>query len=312
MPPEILIIGEPMVELCAAELGSLRTVRHYLVNCGGDALNVATAVCRLGGRAGLVSRVGSDEFGRLLLDFGSAEGIDMTHVITEPEGVTGIYFVARDRDQHFFTYYRKNSAASHLSPEDVPEELVARARLVHVSGITQAISEFARATVSHAVEAARRARVLLSYDPNVRLKLWKDRDQPRPLMLETVARADIVFASYDDGQFLTQLDCPDEIAMQLLNLGPRAVALKLGQKGALLATHDGIRRFAPWPVPCVDTTGAGDTFAGAFLARWVEGCSLEDCASFANAAAALSITKYGAVAGIPRRADVDALLKGEA
>ncbi len=308
MLPQILVIGEGMVELNAEEPGSLRTVRHYSVSLGGDALNVAVAVNRSGGRAGLISRVGSDEFGEILLDLCREEGVNTTHVLVEPSGSTGIYFVARDGDQHSFTYYRKDSAASHLSPADVPEEVLASAQALHVSGITQAISPSACQAVSHAIQIAKRAGVLVCYDPNVRLKLWSNPERARQVTLETASTVDILFPSYEDGRFLTGLDAPEKIADQLLALGPRAVILKLGGEGVMLRTAEGLERLPPWPVQCVDTTGAGDAFAGAFLTAWAEGRTLRDCAEFANAAAALSTTGCGAVAPIPHRAQVEAML----
>ena len=308
MLPQVVVIGEGMVELNAAEPGSLRTVRQYAVSCGGDALNVAVAVSRLGGRPGLISRVGSDEFGSLLLDLCRSEEVDTTHVLVESSGWTGIYFVARDRDQHSFTYYRRNSAASHLSPADVPEEMVASAQVLYVSGIAQAISQSACDAVSHAIRVARRAQVAVAYDPNVRLKLWDTPEHARQVMLETLASVDILIPSYEDGQFLTGLDAPDKIAEDLLSRGPRAVILKLGGEGVLLMTPEGLKRLAPWRVRCVDTTGAGDTFAGAFLTARVEGRSWGECADFANAAAALSTTGCGAVAPIPKRTQVEAML----
>ncbi|MCL5951153.1 MAG: carbohydrate kinase family protein, partial [Chloroflexi bacterium] len=133
-------------------------------------------------------------------------------------------------------------------------------------------------------------------------------EHARQVMLETLASVDILIPSYEDGQFLTGLDAPDKIAEELLARGPRAVILKLGGEGVLLMTPEGLKRLAPWRVRCVDTTGAGDTFAGAFLTARVEGRSWGECADFANAAAALSTTGCGAVAPIPKRTQVEAML----
>lgn len=307
--PEIVTLGEAMIEFNAVEAGSLRTVRHYEVGWGGDTSNVAIAVSRLGGSAGYITRVGSDDFGAMLLDLWESEGVDTAHAIVESGAATGIYFIAREGQAHSFTYYRKNSAASHLSPADIPRDYVSQARVLHVSGITEAISPSACAAVSQAVEWARAANVLVSYDPNIRPKLWENSERAREIAQASIGCADIVFPSYEDAQFVTGLSGFEEIAERLLALGPRIVMLKLGGSGAMMATQEGSWRFAPWPVRVVDATGAGDTFVGAFLTAWARGCPPAESAEFANAAAALATTGPGAVVPIPRRSDVEALLR---
>lgn len=310
MIPDIVSIGEGLVELNVVEPGPLRTARQYKVGWGGDTSNFVVAASHLGGRAGYITRVGADEFGQMLLDLWQTEGIDTSHVVIEPEGFTGIYFIARQGATHSFTYYRKDSAASHLKREDVPEDYIARAQVLHVSGITQAISQTACDAVSKAIGIARSANVRVSYDPNVRSRLW-DLERARGVVLETIQYADFVFPSREDAELILGQSKPTQIAEQLLAWGARTVILKLGSEGALLATRYGEQRFAPFRVKVVDTTGAGDTFAGAFMVAYVEGKSLVDCARSANAAAALATTGAGAVEAIPRRAQVEAFLQSK-
>lgn len=308
MIPDIVSIGEGLVELNAVEPGPLRTAWQYKVGWGGDTSNFVVAASRLGGRAGYITRVGADEFGQMLLDLWQTEGVDTSHVVIEPEGFTGIYFIARQGATHSFTYYRKDSAASHMKREDVPEDYIARAQVLHVSGITQAISPTACDAVSKAIGIARSANVRVSYDPNVRSRLW-DLERARGVVLETIQHADFVFPSREDAELILGQSEPTQIAEQLLARGARTVILKLGSEGALLATRYGEQRFAPFRVKVVDTTGAGDTFAGAFMVAYVEGKPLAECARLANAAAALATTGTGAVEAIPRRAQVEALLQ---
>lgn len=307
MTPDVISMGEPLLEFNATGAGSFREVRNYEVGWGGDTSNFAVAVSRLGGSVGYVCRLGDDDFGQIFLDLWQAEGVDTTHVIREEGASTGIYFISRRGVAHSFTYYRNDSGASHLSPEDAPEEYIAGAKVFHTSGITQAISNSACDAVFHAIDVARDAGVLVSYDPNVRLKLWGLR-HVRAVMLETIGLADFVLPSLDDGRVITGLDDPEAIASQLLEWGPQAVALKMGNEGVLLAASGGLYRFGPFEADVVDTTGAGDAFDGAFVVAYLQGRSLPECARFANAAAALTTTGWGAVTPIPQRADVEALL----
>lgn len=306
--PQIVALGEPMLEFNATESGSLHNVRNYEVGYGGDTSNFCIAASRLGASTGYVTRLGSDEFGEIFMDLWRSEGIDTSHVIIEPGGVTGIYFIARSETSHSFTYYRKDSAASHLSPDDVPVETIQRAKIFHTSGITQAISNSACDATFYGMEVARKAGVLVSYDPNLRLRLWS-RDRARAIVNESIRRANFVFPSLEDARTLTGKEDPEQIAALLLNMGPQVVALKLGADGALLATADGMIHLKPHRLDAVDTTGAGDAFVGAFLSGLLRGKSHEESARFANAAAALTTRGWGAVNPIPTLAEVEQWLE---
>jgi 2-dehydro-3-deoxygluconokinase len=304
MAPEVVSLGEPLLEFNAVEPGLLREVSSYEVGWGGDTSNFAIAVARLGGSVGYVSRIGADDFGQIFIDLWEAEGVDTRYVVRDGSAPTGIYFVSRRGETHAFTYYRQGSAASGLQPEDVPEDYIASARVLHTSGITQAISTSAADAVFHAIDVARRAGVLVSYDPNVRLSLW-GLGRARAIIRETIRLADFVLPSLEDARIITGSDNPEVIAAELLALGPRAVALKLGGEGVLLATQDSTERCLPIRVDVVDTTGAGDAFDGAFIVAYLRGEPLAQCVRFANAAAALSTRGWGAVAPIPDRAAVE-------
>jgi len=308
MPPDVVSLGEPLLELNATEAGALHEVRSFEVGWGGDTSNFAIAVSRMGGSVGYICRLGADDFGQILLDLWLAEGIDTTHVTRDKDAPTGIYFISRRGETHSFTYYRKNSAASHMTPDDVPEEYIADAKVFHTSGISQAISNSACDAVFHAIKVARDAGVLVSYDPNVRLKLW-GAQRARAIILETISLADFVLPSLEDSKLITGLRDPEAIATQLLERGPRAIALKLGGEGVLLATSNEFQYLEPFEVSFVDATGAGDAFDGAFIAAHLRGSPLPECVRFANAAAALTTTGWGAVAPIPQREDVEALIR---
>ncbi len=315
MHPEIISMGEPMLEFNASEEGSLSEVRQFAVGWGGDTSNFAIAASRLGGKVGYITRLGKDEFGESFIDLWQREGIDISQVARDAEAPTGIYFISRKGKEHFFTYYRKNSAASCMHPEMIPTDYIQNAKLLHVSGISQGISTSACDAVFTALTAAKNATVLVSYDPNLRLKLWP-LDRAKAIIHQTVSMADIVLPSLEDAIALTGMHNPKEIADFYLSLGPRIVVLKLGSEGSLLATEEVIegvsqtktQKFLAYRVTSVDMAGAGDTFDGAFVVGYLWGWSLDKCMRFANAAAALTTTGLGAVSPIPRLKEVESLM----
>lgn len=309
MSAAILCMGEPMLEFNHQPAdGSGRVL--YLRGFGGDTSNAAIAAARQGVRAGYVTAIGTDWAGDAFMRLWTEEGVDTSTVIRDPAAPTGVYFVDHDARGHHFTFYRAGSAASRYDPAMLPEAAIRSARILYASGISQAISASAADAVFRAIEIARGAGVTVAYDTNLRLRLWPVA-RARAVIHEAIAMSDIALPSREDAEALTGLSDPQAIAERYLRLGPRIVAVKCGRDGALLATADGAMvRAAAHAVTAVDATGAGDTFCGAFLARIVLGDAPADALRYANAAAALSTTGYGAVAPIPRRAAVEALLSG--
>ncbi|MFF3488598.1 sugar kinase [Streptomyces sp. NPDC002701] len=301
--PEILALGEPMLELNADADGALENAESFAVGYGGDTSNFAIAAARSGTRTGYVTRVGDDAFGTVLTQLWEREGVDTTHVSREPGGRTGIYFIARGPAGHGFTYYRADSPASRLSTADVPEQAVADARLLHVTGITQAISSSACDAAFHAMSVARAHGTLVTYDPNHRPALWSG-DRARAIILRSLELCDIALPNIDEGRMLTGEESPEAVLRALGDRGPKVIVLKLGDQGALVADHGDVTHVPVHPVTPVDASGAGDTFDGAFAARLVAGASPVEAARYAAVAAALTTTGHGAVRPIPGRADV--------
>ncbi|HEX2032166.1 MAG TPA: sugar kinase [Actinomycetota bacterium] len=308
--PDILAIGEPLVELAAEEAGPLEQVRRFRRGWGGDTFNCVVSAARLGASAGYQTRVGDDPFGRAFLAFCRDEGIDASPSRIDPTSYTGLYLIAFHGGRHGFTYYRRGSAASHLHPVDIDPDRIAQARVLHTSGITQAISDTAHAAVAEAVEAARRHGVLVSYDANLRPAL-----RPvaflRAVFEASVPQADVVFMSLDDVVHLYGAVAPEEAGRRVLDLGAGAVVVKQGQDGCLVGSEEeGFATCPPWPVDVVDPSGGGDAFAGAFLVEWaLGGASLQDAGRFANAVGALAVAGLGAVAPIPGRRKVEEFIR---
>ena len=305
--PSIVSIGEPLIEFNRPKEGDGRT---WLQGFGGDSQNVVIAASRQGGRSGYVTSLGQDWMGDAFLGLWKAEGLDASRVTRHPTAPTGVSFVTHSAAGHKFDYLRKNSAASLMTPDALPADYIAGARFFHLSAIGQAISASARATGDAAIAIARKGGVKVSYDTNLRLRLW-DLDTARTKINETVPLCDILLPSLDDSQQLTGLRDADAIADFYLGLGAPLVALKMGAEGSLIATQDTRNRLPPYKVTAVDATGAGDTFDGAFLSRLLEGDDPVTAGRYANVAAALSTMGYGAVTPIPHKESVlEALRRG--
>ncbi len=302
---DIVALGEPLAEFAAVERGSLDEVFTFRRGWGGDTSNVVVAAARLGASAGYITRVGDDAFGRAFLRLWEQEGVDTSRVVVDPEAVTGVYFIARSDRGHSFTYYRAGSAASRLRPGDLDPAYLSQARVVHTSGITQAISPTAREAAAAAMDMARRSGVLVSYDLNLRPRLAPV-TRLRALVADAVPRADIVFLSEEDAAHLDDRRPAPAVAADLCACGPRLVVLKRGAAGCLVVAAAGGRWEVPsWPVEVVDATGAGDAFDAGFLVEWLRGAPPEAAARLATAVGALAASGLGAVAPLPTRADVE-------
>lgn len=305
---EVLCFGEPMLEFNQLPVGPDGR-RLYLEGHGGDASNAAIAAARNGARVGMLTALGDDRAGAAFRTLWREEGLYDAAVRTDRDAPTGIYFVTHDEGGHHFTFHRKGSAAARIGPADLPEDAIRGARVLHLSGITLGISDTSCDAAFRAMEIAKAAGVAVSFDTNLRLRLWPLK-RAAACIHAAVAMADIAFPSLDDARALTGLDGVQEIADFYLGLSP-LVLLKLGREGVLVATRAGRTHIPGFVVEAVDATGAGDTFAGAFLARHLAGDDLLAAARYANAAAALSTRGYGAVAPIPRAAEVHAFLAAQ-
>ena len=303
--PDILSLGEPMWEMSAipAEPGK------YTLGLGGDTSNFCVAAARQGASVGYITRVGNDPFGNKLLEMWTHEGIDCTQVTVDDQAGTGGYFVHHGPTGHQFSYARAGSAATKLAPGDIDTAAVGRAQFVHTSGITQAISVTARAAALTLFRAARNAGVSTAFDANFRSRLWSVAEA-REALGEILPHTDFFFPSIDDAAALSGSVEHDEIMRWAHGLGAQMVLLKLGAEGVKISQGAGadVMQMASYPIDAIDATGAGDCFAGATIARMVMGDMLLDAVRYANAAAALTTTTYGAIAAIPKRETVKSFL----
>ncbi len=305
-----MALGEAMVEFNQTRAGE----PHYQQGFGGDTSNAIIAAARAGAKTAYLSRVGDDAFGHSLLGLWQAEQVD-THAVTQDaSAATGIYFVSHGPGGHEFSYLRAHSAASRMNPDwlsGAPASCIAQAQWLHVSGISMAISSSACDTVLAAMALARAAGTQVSLDANLRLKLWP-LARAQACIRQAIGLCDVFLPSYDDMVTLTGLTDAQAIVEWCHSQGARQVVLKLGADGAIVSSSvspaaDAARStVAGHRVTAVDATGAGDCFSGNLLARLAAGDSLQAAAHYANAAAALTVQGFGAVASLPHAADVQA------
>lgn len=305
---DVVALGEAMLEFNQTEAGQA----NYLQGFGGDTSNAAIAAARAGARTAYLTRVGADAFGAELRRLWAGEGVDTLGIESDAAHSTGIYFVTHGAGGHEFNYLRAGSAASAMTPpwldSSAAGAVLDDCRYLHTSGISLAISTSACDTVYAAMQRARAAGARVAFDANLRLKLWP-LARARACIAQAVALSDIFLPSLDDAVHLCGLSEPDAIVDWGHELGAPVVVLKLGAEGALVSDGRRRERIAGHRVTLVDATGAGDCFSGNLLARLAQGMDLFEAGRHANAAAALAVQGFGAVAPLPRPEAVRALLE---
>ncbi|WP_353807573.1 sugar kinase [Agromyces sp. SYSU T00194] len=311
----VLTVGEGLGVLRARDLGSLATVGELVVGTGGAEGNVAIGLARLGTPVTWLGRVGDDGLGRRVVRELRAEGV---HVVApvDADAPTGLLVKTTPAaGRTDVAYYRAGSAGSRLRASDLDALDVAGHALVHVTGITPALSASASAAIDALVARARAAGVPVSFDVNHRSTLWADADAAAARYRELAAAADVVFAGDDEAALLVGTGTPDELAERVAALGPSEVVVKLGAAGALVrvARERGpeVLRRGAVPVEVADTVGAGDAFVAGYLAERVAGAPVATRLETAVRTGAAACTHPGDWEGAATRADLARLDGGD-
>ncbi|MFH8625071.1 sugar kinase [Streptomyces vietnamensis] len=316
--PDVVCLGESMVTFLPTRPGRLADVPSFTRAIGGAESNVACALAAAGHRVRWVGRVGCDGFGDHLVETIASHGVDVGAVGRDPHRPTGVYFRTdedRATDAHEVVYYRAGSAASAMSPATVPYASVADARILHVTGITAALSPDCLSLLRD-LTAPRPGRPLVSFDVNHRPGLWRDGDAPE-VLLELARRADVVFVGADEAKALWGLKGTG--AVSGLIDGPEVLVVKLGKGGAYVADRrpesfahiedaDGVGHLERPPrVDVVSSVGAGDAFAAGFLSATLRDLPMRARLRHGHLAAAAALTVPGDFAAPPRRGHADRL-----
>lgn len=323
---DLVCCGEILIDFVPTVQGyGLRHTETFEKAAGGAPANVAVGFSRLGGRSSFVGKVGADEFGRFLQETLAAAGVNTDYLYLTEEALTGLAFVSlRDDGERDFMFYRRPAADMLLRPDEVPRELIERARILHFGSVSL-IAEPARgATLAAAGFAAERGR-LVSFDPNLRPALWPDLALARRQIRQGLAFASVLKASEEELIFITG-EAGTAGAARLFREYPRLVliAVTSGQSGCMLCLRGRNYTLPAFPVKTVDTTGAGDGFTAGLLFMlngqmierhrdvmdWEIGDDFWMLAGrFANAVGALVVTGRGGIPAMPDRAAVERFLR---
>ncbi len=306
----LVTLGETMALFRATEIGSIAHVSGFALSIGGAESNVAIGVRRLGGHAIWIGRVGADGLGERVTRELNAEQLEV-HAIIDTGARTGL--MVKERRTPEVTrvgYYRAGSAGSRLEPADLDPAIIERAGVLHLSGITPALSESAAAATRAAAAIATAARVPISFDVNHRSTLWPA-DEAAEVYRELAALSTIVFAGEDEAALLVGDGSPAALAARIAALGPSQVVIKLGPDGCLALIDGRVIEVPAVRITPVDTVGAGDAFVAGYLAELLAGESPEARLSTAVRTGAFACLGPGDWETYPRRAELTLLDGGD-
>ncbi len=311
--PEVVTLGEPLIQMNAVSTGPIRHVVYFEKHVAGAEANFAVGATRMGLTSGLIARVGDDEFGRCILMTLRGEGVDTSQIEVDKSAPTGVYFIQRGYPRlgkSIMFYYRKGSAASKLGPDDINPSYIKKAKLLHLTGITPALSSSCKAACERALEIAHQSGVKVSFDTNIRRKLWSS-EEAKTTLLGMIPRTKILLTDPEDSQILVGDKNPGRAAKRLMEKGPSMVVMKLGSHGSIaFSGHSTVRQRA-YIVPIIDPVGAGDAFAGAFVSGILKGWSIKKSLEAGSVAGALVATRRGDQENIPSIQDIQEFLAGE-
>lgn len=322
--PDIVCLGEALVDFIPLQSGvGLMDVDAFKKAPGGAPANVAAGISKLGKVGAFVGKVGDDPFGHFLERTFAENGVDTSRMLFDPQHRTGLAFVSLTaQGVPEFMFYRNPSADIMLKPEEIDEAFIRSARGFHYGSITL-ISEPSRSATLAAIKCASDAGLMISYDPNLRKPLWPSLDYAKEQMLAGMVYPHVVKVSGEELAFLSDTldlsDGSDHLMKAFPNI--KLLAVTLGEDGCRYRTTSGFEgRVLGYRVNAVDTTGAGDGFVAGLLTRLLDLVAAPDeiagldeadllrAFQFANAVAALTTTKRGAISALPTRAEVETLL----
>lgn len=313
---DVAALGELLIDF--TEVGSSTGERKmFEQNPGGAPANFLTAISHMGYRTAFIGKVGVDMHGDYLKKTLFEEGI-CTDWIKQDENVfTTLAFVTIDKNgERNFSFARKPGADTCLEVSDLDEVLLENCKIFHIGSLSLTDNP-ARTSTFEAVKIAKRAGAVISYDPNYRSSLWKNETSAVNMMKQMIPYADMMKVSDEESLLITGEKDYAKAAGYLLKMGPKIVAVTLGEKGVLLAAGNMCEVISGFQVSTVDTTGAGDSFWGGFISRFLEynksigDMSSQEWKNYAragNAVAALCVGKRGGIPAIPQRKEVESFL----
>lgn len=295
---DIAVIGECLIELFSnGTLAETSTLNKYF---GGDTVTTAVAIARLGGSATYITKVGNDGFSEFIISSLKKENIDTSLIKTNDEQ-NGMYIVSKSNDKKELLYYKRKTAATKLSIEDLSEEYIKKLKLIYSTGVVQSLSASSKELVRESFKTAKNNEVLTAYDPNYTSCFMNSVDT-KEYLEEIVEYTDIIFLSLKgDAVRLYELDSIDNIMKHFWDKGVKVVVIKSHIDNGYYTGYKGEITFTEFynSSKAIDTTASGDVFNGGFLYAITKGYSPSDAAKFASVVSGLQTQNYGAIQSIP-------------
>jgi 2-dehydro-3-deoxygluconokinase len=308
----VLTLGDAMITLNPAEMGPLRFVSNFERKVGGAELNFAIGCARLGLKSKWISRLGNDEFGRVIYNFARGEGVDMDDVGFVEGYPTSLNFkeIREDGSGKTF-YYRYQSPILTLEPEDITEAMLEGISIVHLTGVFLAIDPKNVAVAKYLIKLAKEKEIPVSFDPNIRLKLWTI-EEARKAYFEIFPSVDILLTGLEEIKLITGSDVQSSLGDFAKQYNIDQLVIKDGANGSKLFTNDTWYVEEAFKVTPVDTVGAGDGFDAGYLYSLLKGHSIRERLRFANAVGAIVTTVSGDNEGLPYLDEVLPFINKEA
>lgn len=308
---KVILFGEPMALLIADTVGPLEDVEHFTRAMSGAEVNVAIGLTRLGHDVEYLTKLGDDPFGHYIEKTLVKNKIGTRLISYDSIYRTGIQLknrVADGSDPHA-PYYRKGSAASHITKEDIDKINLNGIDLIHITGIPPAISQSARQATFRLAVRAKENNIFLTFDPNLRPALWEDKETMVEVLNKLSKYADLILPGEEEGEILAGTTDNKEIANFYHNHGVKIVVVKNGSEGAYYSDGNDSGQVSGFKVDrVVDTVGAGDGFAVGVISGIIEGKSMFDSVVRGNAIGAIQVTNVSDNEGLPNREQLSLFL----
>lgn len=308
---KVILFGEPMALLIADTVGPLEDVEHFTRAMSGAEVNVAIGLTRLGHDVEYLTKLGDDPFGYYIEKTLKKNQIGTSFISYDPVFRTGIQLKNRvtDGSDPHAPYYRKGSAASHITKEDIDKINLNGIDLIHITGIPPAISQSARQATFRLAERAKENNIFLTFDPNLRPALWEDKETMVEVLNGLSKYADLILPGEEEGEILAGTTDNKEIADFYHKLGVKIVVVKNGSEGAYYSDGNDSGQVSGFKVDrVVDTVGAGDGFAVGVISGIIEGKSMFDSVERGNAIGAIQVTNLSDNEGLPNREQLSLFL----
>ncbi len=301
--PEIILIGEPMAMFIADYVGNLEDVEKFTRSLAGAEVNVCIGLKRLGYDVSYVTKLGVDPFGKYIKNFLVKEGIDTSYITFDERFPTAFQIKGKTEvGDPEVVYFRRGTAASHITKEDIDKIDLEGVRHIHITGIPPALSESCKEATYELINRAKEKGLFITFDPNLRPALWPSKEEMVRVINDIASKCHMVLPGVAEGLTLTGSDDPNEIADFYLELGVKTVIVKTGDKGAFVKTQEEAYTVPGFKVErVVDTVGAGDGFAVGIISGLLENLTLKEAVVRGNAIGSLQVMVPGDNEGLPNR-----------